>query len=314
MRLCSVVLGFALLGCSFDPAGSSPPASGDASGSMSDAAAGSDAASNPDGGGQVVPPHLLFSEVKTHPLDLEFIEIFNPGCEAVELSSYHVADVPDYALVPSWTGGAPVLANQDVVLRFPDGATLASGEVAVIAREEATFLAGFGFLPDYSIRAATVSEQMVFVARGTSESMELRNEGEALILVRWDGASDLVTDVDVVVPGDAPIDGQGIVGKQDVAPGGVDGPDEDGVATQYASDAATLPAMTVRDAGTSATVGAYQRIRFEGPAEVAIGGNGIEGHDETSEDTRETWEQDVGTLPTPGQVPDSLRAPCVGPG
>lgn len=36
----------------------------------------------------------------------------------------------------------------------------------------------------------------------------------------------------------------------------------------------------------------------------------MDGHDETSEDAGMTWEQEVGTVPTPGEVPEWLVVDC----
>jgi hypothetical protein len=67
--------------------------------------------------------------------------------------------------------------------------------------------------------------------------------------------------------------------------------------------------MLVRDAPT----GSYERIAFEGFREIGEGGNGIEGDDETSEDIRATWEQEVDTTPSPRELPESLMVDCDGP-
>ena len=48
----------------------------------------------------------------------------------------------------------------------------------------------------------------------------------------------------------------------------------------------------------------YKRIALEGLNEIP-GANGEFGHDETSEDTRATWEQTY-SPPTPGEVHPSL--------
>ena len=128
--------------------------------------------------------HLLMTEVKTNPMSLEFIEIYNPGCAAVDLSSYFLTDDPTYGLLPSWGDAPPDLESLDIVLRFPAGATLAEGEAAVIARDELSYTTGFGFAPTFALRNATLSEPMEIVARGDTEDFELRNEGEPVTLFR----------------------------------------------------------------------------------------------------------------------------------
>ncbi len=297
--------------CSFDPSADAVPgdmdaAQADASGNVPDAAP-ADAAPPP------LPTHVVISEVKAHPLGSEFIEIFNAGCDAVDLSVYYVTDEPTYGLLPAWGSEPPELEHQDIVMRFPAGSVLEAGEVAIVARTEPGFTTAFGFTPDYTVRTPALAPQMETIARGDTTDFEILNAGEPIILFRWDGENDLVTDVDIVVAGEAPPTGSQLLAKQDVAPSGVDGPDRDVIATLYRDDALSLLPMEVGDPGNAPGIGAYQRVTLEGAAEIDTAGNGIDEHDETSEDTRMTWEQTVGTVPTPGAVPNGLRAPCTGP-
>ncbi|HUS65254.1 MAG TPA: lamin tail domain-containing protein, partial [Kofleriaceae bacterium] len=213
----AVLLLPALCACSFDPAGGAA--------SSNDAAAAPDAAgdaSGPSGdGGAPRPTHLLLTEVKTNPLATEFIEIYNASCTPVDLSDYYLTDSPVYPLLPSWGDTPPVLPHQDAVLRFPDGAVLGAQQVAVIARSETGFVGAYTSAPDYAVTGATLAGAMTLVARGDTADVELRNVGEMVALFSWDGASDLVQDVDLVIAGDAPIAGDGIAGKQSMAPSGV---------------------------------------------------------------------------------------------
>ena len=284
--------------CSFDAGG--PSGSGDGGGGdMIDAA--------PPDADRPQQVHLLLTEVKPGPDDLEFIEIWNPTCEDVDLTNYYLTDEPTYPLAPSWGASRPMPAGLNAVLRFPSGEILASGAVAVVARDSDAFASEYGSRPRFGLLNAGTSA-MEFVAYRSMPDMILANTGEAVALFEWDGASDLVRDVDVVVAGEAPGDGHQLVAKQLLAPRGVDGPDGDDTLSPYLPDDASLPAMRERDA----VEGSYQRIAFEGEYEAASGGNGVDGHDETSEDTRNTWEQEPGTIPTPGEVPEALSVSCVG--
>jgi uncharacterized protein len=282
--------------CSFDARG---PSGSDAGGGAIDAAA-PDAARPPS-------VHLLLTEVKAGPDSLEFIEIWNPTCEDVDLTNYYLADEPTYPLVPSWGASRPMPAGLNAVLRFPPGEILASGAVAVVARDSLAFASEYGSVPRFGLLNAG-DTAMEFIAYRSMPDMILANTGEVVALFEWDGTSDLVRDVDVVVAGEAPGDGHQLVAKQLLAPRGVDGPDGDESLSTYLPDGASLPAMRARDAAD----GSYQRIAFEGEYEAASGGNGVEGHDETSEDTRNTWEQEPGSAPTPGEVPEALSVSCLG--
>ena len=289
-----VLLG-GLTACAFEPTGTSgaPP---DAS--PPDAA--------PDAR-QFTAVHLLLSEVKSGPDSLEFIEIFNPTCSDVDLTTYYLADEPTYPLAPSWGTSRPMPGTLNAVVRFPPGEILASGAVAVVARDSLAFAAEYGALPRFGLLNAGESA-MEFIAYRSMPDMILANTGEVVTLFEWDGESDLVRDIDIVVAGEAPATSHQLIAKQVLAPRGVDGPDGDDALTPYLPDGASLPFMQVRDA----TDGSYERVAFEGEYEAASGGNGMEGHDETSEDTRNTWEQVPASTPTPGEVPASLAVSCIG--
>jgi hypothetical protein len=293
--------------CTFDPGvDTGGPGSPDAgrlpdAGFVPDASLPVDAAIEPDA---PLPPaelHLLLTEVKTQPSNAEFIEIWNPLDEEVALRDYYLTDDKDYDVLPERERlGTEVPVGQfDAILRFPDGAVLGPGEVAVVALDEQGFTTAFVITPDYVVRPATVpvATAMEIVADG-SISMELTDVGEAIALFRWDGESDLVTDVDIVVAGNDPGDPGAENGVPDKTGEAIDGPDADEVESTYAADAATMPAMMFR----SGNGGSYKRIALETGAEVETGGNGVFGHDETSEDTLTTWNQ-LDTPPTPGVVP-----------
>ena len=288
-----------LAACSFD---SSAAGGGDGGGVVIDAGADAGAPDATVTRGT----HVLLTEVKAGPDTLEFIEIYNPTCVDQDLSNYYLSDDPAYSLLPSWGEPTPDLGDGDAVLRFPPGSMLAAQQVAVIARAGSTFTAEYGAPPDYALLAPGGAMRMDFVAQGSNDDMRISPSGEPVTLFEWDGTRDLVHDVDLVIAGEAPAAGHQLIPKQVLSPDGVDGPDDDSDNTEYREDVATMPLMMERDANT----GSYERIVFEDSFEIAEGGNGIVGHDETSEDTRTTWDQDPGSTPNPGEVPLSLHVSC----
>jgi uncharacterized protein len=248
--------------------------------------------------------HLLLTEVKTQPTANEFIEIWNPLDEEQALDGYYLSDSSFYARLPA---GSPTnIGNGDAVLEFPEGATLAPGQVIVIARDEQGFRQSAGRDPDYAIVPAAsgpVAQPMASLAGGNTP-MNITDIGEPIILFRWDEASDLVTDVDIVVVGNDPPaanapNGNGLPDKTDLA---LDGPDRGAQDSTYAADSADMPAMSYR----AGNMGSYQRIAPEGDFEARGGGNGVDGHDETDEDTSQTWAQVDGPA-TPGELAGTLR-------
>lgn len=292
-RLVAVVV--ACASCTFDPAGGVPA-------SVSDAAP---PGATPDSG-PPRPTHLLLSEVAAGPDSLEFVEIFNPTCLPIDLATYYLTDQPTYALMPSWGRRAPLPGRMNAILRFPSGSIIADGAAVVVARDGAAFADAFGHPAEFAITDPGSSTPMDLIAYRSTPDMLIANSGEPIALFEWDGQRDLVRDIDIVIAGEAPASSHQLIAKQEVAPGGVDGPDADSIGTYYRPDQASLPAMAERDA----TAGSYQRIAFEAGFELATGGNGTDGHDETSEDTRATWEQEAGTPPSPGAVPASLSRSC----
>ena len=79
--------------------------------------------------------HLLISEVATQPGEAEFIEIWNPGVNAVDLSIYYMSDNSAYygiAAGMAWApGGTP---ETDFLFGFPPGTMIGGGEVLITSR------------------------------------------------------------------------------------------------------------------------------------------------------------------------------------
>ena len=296
--------------CTFEPGGlAAGGGSEDGGGSLGDAAVlQPDAALVADAAlRDSAPPaetelHLLVTEVKTQPSDEELIEIFNPLATAEPLDDYYLSDDPLYALLAGGSGEIAV-GNGDAILRFPAGATIGAGQVVVIALAEDGFRSAFGRDPDFAVVPADppVAEAMVSVA-DAARTMDIRDTGEPIILFHWDGVSDLVGDVDMVFVGDeqpAPGTDNSVPDKSAIQ---VDGPDADATASQYATDAVLMTSMSFR----ASNAGSYQRVAAEAGHERRADGNGVEGHDETSEDTLATWGQGD-MAPTPGVVAPALR-------
>jgi hypothetical protein len=305
-----VILAVQLAACTFEPIGAAvTDGGGDVdAGELPDAPPPlPDAAVPPDGSVPDAPPtepagHLLLTEVKTQPNDEEFIEIYNPLDVDVSLDDYYLTDDPLYGTLPGATGELPV-GGGDALLRFPDGSTLAAGQVAVIALDEEGFEDRFDRDPDYALVSASdpVAVPMVRVA-DSDRSMDITDTGEPIILFHWDGETDLVTDIDIVLVGNEPPGPGQDNGLPDKSGLMVDGPDADAIESAYAADAAVTPPMSFR----ASNAVSYQRILPETGHEARGGGNGADGHDETSEETQETWTQEPIT-PSPGAVATALQ-------
>lgn len=244
--------------------------------------------------------HLLLSEVRTNGTS-EFVEIVNPTGTTVALDDYYLSDRANYWQLPGVVGGsiAPPATQNDFMARFPPGATLGPHAVAVAAIDGPAFALVFG-VPDYTI-GVPVSGALMMTTNGFGVDIpvSITNAGEMIVLFRWDGAADLVEDVDLVLAGNA------LAGDNaPMAKAAVDGPDADLVATLYEPDALTIEDMASDTNDHNLVLQSYKRIAAETGREVATGGNGVLGHDETSEQCRTTWDSrgngDDYTLADPG--------------
>lgn len=211
-------------------------------------------------GSSALAQDVAFSEVWLG--DQAFVELVNTGDGEVSLADVWIATAPEAAGWPAGEGAATRL----------DDVQLAAGELALVAVGDRSSVAA----PD----------GVVVVGSLNQAEPEPNGAGGILWLFVWDGATDLVADLDVIRWGeDAPaLEREGVV---------VDGPDDDDEATAYAADTpaqmqAALPALVLRGA-----------IRRE-PSDPTVGegGNGVDGGDETAEALDETW--GITGTPTPG--------------
>lgn len=236
---------------------------------------------------------LLLTEIVLAPTGGELIEVVNPTAAAIDLSNYYLSDAPSYFRLPA--GVAAVAADtSDFVARFPSGASIpAHGVVTVAIDTAANFTTAYpATTPTYSIASAT----MTVLTTGTAT---LTNTGEPIALFFWNGQTDLVTDVDLMICG-TPSAANLFANKSGVA---LDGPDPDGATTAYLTDVNTLPTQTAPASNRSTKRLALESATVETQAGT---GNGVNGHDETSEMTGVTWDGTGYTAPTPGTVPAAL--------
>ena len=225
---------------------------------------------------------LLLSEVSLGPGGQEFIEIVNPSTQTVDLSTYYVSDNGAYFKVPA---GTPAIQSGDFIEKFPAGASVDGHGVVTIAIGSAVnFNGAFGVQPTYSIGDGTMSPV-------TQMSPSLTDAGELIVLFQWDGVAPLVKDVDMMLAG-VPSASNSYISKSGYTQN----------TGTYATDANTLAVQATAPPGGKST----KRIALEAGHQTENGnGNGIDGGDETSEDTSATWDSTY-TAPTPGAVPAAL--------
>ncbi len=232
--------------------------------------------------------HLLISEVTMAPSAGEFIEIYNPTANVIDLSNYYLSDNMGYATVPS---GTVVVPSTDFLVKFPAGATIPAFGVVVVAMDGHLFDSLYApVTANFQIKRTSMTVTNMDTIKVDSNP-SLTNGGEAIILSYWDNQSDLMSDVDMVNVG-VPSAINEITAKTGLL---VDGPDTDTISTAYLMDQMTMGKMaTSPNTGFSA-----KRILLEVGNEVTTGGNGITGHDETTEAILITWDATF-TAPDPG--------------
>ncbi len=238
--------------------------------------------------------HLIISELGVQPTDGEFIEIYNPTSAAVDLSKYYVSDNATYYTIAAGTAWAPVTSNPgtDFLVGFPSGTMIAAGGVITIASDAAKFFAHFAVCPDFTLgtadvtcTATTKAKAVVVPTNGglTAGTSGLSNDREMVMLFTWDGTvGSKVKDVDYVTWGDTFDVGASRADKTAVS--------------GYAADTAAASQKGAPAPGLFASI---ERCSIGETSEKQTGGNGITGHDETSEDFSKSFK--VQATPTPGK-------------
>jgi hypothetical protein len=231
----------------------------------------------------------------------------------VELRDYYLynatsstATPPTYCYNLPKGAGFYAASQEDFVVRFPLGARIEPGQWLTVAVRGNGYAARYGKKPDYYILepspgdpAKPMDEAAAgSVDRTSTNAGRLTNGREDLVLFSWDGFSDLVTDVDYMVWGNTNTTSsdcycRAATDKSNVA---VDGPDQGTEATAYLADTAialqTPASTTQHDVGKS-----FQRVKFDEAGERLTGGNGVAGHDETSEPLGTNWVKDRAVSP-----------------
>ncbi len=244
--------------------------------------------------------HLLVTEFVVTPTAGEFIEIYNPMAGAVDLTNYYLTDEifnNNNNYVNIVKGGFTAFSS-DFLVKFPDGATIAPKQFLTIAVSGAGFKTTYNAASDYEIRGddAAVPD----MARGAvGGSAGLSNDGEVIILFYWNGQSDLVQDVDIVVWGDK-VEAVNKTGFR------IDGPDAGTDSSAYLPET-PVAQQTVVNAENDADPNPHndgssaQRKLDVEDVETWTGSNGITGHDETSENL--SWKGGIWSInaaATPG--------------
>lgn len=241
--------------------------------------------------------HLLITEVAVSPSEAEFVEIYNPSTQPVSLDNVYIADRSDYFKLPT---GTLTTSSTDFIARFPKGKMLAAGQYLVIAIQGSLdYKTTYGKAPDLELKnqETAVPDMEAPFTGAVGSQAGLTDGGELIVLFTWDGATDLIKDIDYVVwKGSS---ATAVFKNSTIC---LDGPDTNTTPTCYLDDTSVTLQGYISPPAQGGTL--HRCIHLEG-TEKKTGGNGATGHDETSEPfdgVGATWKRNPSDLSyrTPG--------------
>ena len=223
--------------------------------------------------------HLVFDRITIQPTNAELISIYNPTNEAIDLSDFYITDATKTSEDKYYyniTHGDSYWSNSfsDFIARFPDNYLIEGNETIILGLHDSqTFSDYYGYAPDLTLfedmRNAIQGETTISFGSAFVNQNMLGDDAEMLIVFHWDGDSDIVEDVDYFLWGNA----NEAIDKSDIG--------------SYFDDTAIENQDLYYSHGEDST---YVRINIDSEGnEINSGGNGITGHDETSENFSDTW-------------------------
>ncbi|NTV83447.1 MAG: lamin tail domain-containing protein [Bacteroidales bacterium] len=223
--------------------------------------------------------HPLISEIQVSPESQEFIEIFNPNPFSLSLDNYYLTDYNTYYQLVNSVFST---ASGDFLVKFPAGTTIDSAGVLVMVVDGSVFSG----TADFELKSNSALPDMTPLYLGSSVSL---SNQEMVMMFFWDGQSDLVSDIDYAGWGST----SSLTDKSGIS---IDGPDPDTTPSIYLND---TPVTFQQYFPTAPITGqSMARISVSENGETVWNGNGIQGHDETSEPIEDNF-QHLQT-PTPG--------------
>jgi len=228
--------------------------------------------------------HIIFSRITTTPNDAEMVAIYNPTNNTINLSNYYLSDAGAYYYNLPLNDNYWSEANSSFIARFPDIDIEPNQTFSIGLHDAISFNNHYSRDPDFSLQ-----EDMLSVSNdntiGLSDNI-LNDNAECIILFYWDGSSSIIQDVDYFVWG--------------FAQAGVDKTDISGYYDDTSSDIQNQSILSGPEMGVIQEGDSYIRKSNTENGECdgvwpydcpdSPIGNGITGHDETSEIFIDSWD------------------------
>ena len=168
--------------------------------------------------------HLIFNRITLNPTEAEFVSIYNPTGEDVNLSNYYISDNPSsisYYNLPQDVSDGSIdswsVTPFHFIAQFPVNTIIAPNESLVLSfHTDEIFNSYYGNDPDLSLFEDMIDlNDTGTISCDASACLSLdiiKDSEEALILFYWDQESNVVKDVDYFLWGgdDNAIDKTGI--------------------------------------------------------------------------------------------------------
>ena len=217
--------------------------------------------------------HLLLTRIVTQPDAAESFSIYNPTDSPVNLAHYYICDDKEYYKMQTEGDMSPSSNNSGFTVQFPDISISPGDTFHIVLNEDYKEFYGEDFVADLVMFGSSDSSLTGSIGFSSNKIDEI---DELIILFKWDGESDqLIKDVDYFLW--SSLDGVvNVVDKTGIV--GID---------SYADDTALDNQLYFESvAGQNY---AYSRIGTDEVDEIQNDSNGINGHDETNENFRESW-------------------------
>ena len=232
--------------------------------------------------------HIIFNKIVTSPDQAELVSIYNPTDSSIDLSDYYLSDAESanthYYNLPNGNSFWSASPN-DFIVRFPENTMIESNETIIIALSSQAIFSNY--YDDYysDVTVFYLHDDMLDAhsqQNTIGASANLYDSYESLILFKWDeNPNSLIEDVDYFYWGNP----QGLA---------LYGVDKTGVLNYQDDTSFEIQAENILDTHQSGEAYVRKSIIENGESNpvdnLGFFGNGITGHDETSEVFKESWE------------------------